>query len=119
MLAFEEAIREGTKMVNLEETLVILTADHSHSFHLVGEPRRLSSLLDLDEGYGPMVSPSFFIYAFYGVSDIVTTFDDLTTRSERNHFLHYQVESHLRRLTIIHLLNNTSVHLSQPKCYMP
>nr|CDS27094.1 alkaline phosphatase [Hymenolepis microstoma] len=53
MLAFEEAIREGVKMVNLEETLVILTADHSHSFHLVGEPSRLSSLLALDESYGP------------------------------------------------------------------
>nr|CDS27091.2 alkaline phosphatase [Hymenolepis microstoma] len=82
MLAFEEAIREGVKMVNLEETLVILTADHSHSFHLVGEPRRLSSLLDLDEGYGPMAydgkGMTPLIYSSGPSAKVNTTRDDLT-----------------------------------------
>ncbi|KAL5963192.1 Alkaline phosphatase tissue-nonspecific isozyme [Taenia solium] len=35
LLALEEAVRAGTQMVNLEETLVIVTADHSHSFMLI------------------------------------------------------------------------------------
>ncbi|VDO06351.1 unnamed protein product [Rodentolepis nana] len=52
-LGKQEAIREGVKMVDLKETLVIVTADHSHSFHLVGEPSRRTSLLALDESYSP------------------------------------------------------------------
>nr|CDS27093.1 alkaline phosphatase [Hymenolepis microstoma] len=50
-LAFEKAIRKATELVDLEETLLIVTADHSHSFQLVGQPSRLKSLLDLDEEY--------------------------------------------------------------------
>ncbi|VDD83196.1 unnamed protein product [Mesocestoides corti] len=51
LLAFEEAIREAVKMVDLEETLIIVTADHSHSFTLVGQPGRSESLLDRDTSY--------------------------------------------------------------------
>ncbi|CDS39968.1 intestinal type alkaline phosphatase [Echinococcus multilocularis] len=46
--AFEEAIRVGTQMVNLKETLVIVTADHSHSMLLGGQPNRKRSLLELN-----------------------------------------------------------------------
>lgn len=49
VLAFEEAIRAAAQIVNLKETLIIVTADHSHSFHLVGEPSRFQNVLDLDE----------------------------------------------------------------------
>ncbi|VDM17102.1 unnamed protein product [Hydatigera taeniaeformis] len=46
LLAFENAIQTAIQMVNLEETLVIVTADHSHSFMLVGgRPDRRRSLL--------------------------------------------------------------------------
>ncbi|KAL5111118.1 Alkaline phosphatase tissue-nonspecific isozyme [Taenia crassiceps] len=55
LLAFEEAIRAGTLMVNLEETLVIVTADHSHSFMLGGEPNRKRSLLDVDTELAPFI----------------------------------------------------------------
>ncbi|KAH9286458.1 Intestinal-type alkaline phosphatase 1 [Echinococcus granulosus] len=48
LLAFEEAIRVGTKMVNLKETLVIVTADHSHSMLFGGQPDRKRSLLELN-----------------------------------------------------------------------
>ncbi|VDN97074.1 unnamed protein product [Rodentolepis nana] len=82
---FEEAIREALKMVDLEETLVILTADHSHSFHLVGEPRRLSSLLDLDEGYGPIAfdgkGMTPLIYSSGPAGKVNTTRDDLNSPS--------------------------------------
>lgn len=56
MLVFEEAIQKAMKIGDLDETLVILTADHAHAFHLVGEPRWIDSLLDLDQVYGPAVS---------------------------------------------------------------
>ena len=55
-LAFEEAIRAGIKMVNLGETLAIVTADHSHSFSLVAQPFRNASLFDLDDVYSANVS---------------------------------------------------------------
>lgn len=37
--------------VNFEETLVILTADHSHAFELVGQPGRFQNVLGLDQYY--------------------------------------------------------------------
>lgn len=58
LLAFEEAIHESLRLVNLHETLIIVTADHSHSFSLVAEPSRFSSILDRDFTYGNFVSKS-------------------------------------------------------------
>lgn len=52
-------------MVDLNETLVIVTADHSHSFHLIGQPSRLESLLDLEKEYGKLVSHSGSLYLSY------------------------------------------------------
>ncbi len=47
------------KRVNLDETLLLVTADHSHSFEIVGEPSRFHNPLFHDEGYGPDVTHSF------------------------------------------------------------
>uniref|UniRef100_A0A183SJK5 alkaline phosphatase n=1 Tax=Schistocephalus solidus TaxID=70667 RepID=A0A183SJK5_SCHSO len=55
LLEMKEAIEKAVSMVNLEETLIILTADHSHAFELVGQPSRFESLLLRDKGYGPQV----------------------------------------------------------------
>ncbi|VDK32922.1 unnamed protein product [Taenia asiatica] len=64
LLAFEDAVRAGTQMVNLEETLVIVTADHSHSFMLVGgQPDRKRSLLDVNTELAPFVSTSIRLKA--------------------------------------------------------
>ncbi|VDK81215.1 unnamed protein product [Dibothriocephalus latus] len=51
MLEFDKAIQAAMDLVNLEETLIIVTADHSHSFGLYGHPSRFHSVLDLDNGY--------------------------------------------------------------------
>ena len=56
MLAFEEAIQAGTEMVNLGETMIVVTADHSHSFALVGQPNRSVSILDPETEYSNNVS---------------------------------------------------------------
>lgn len=41
---FDKIIAEINKQLNPEETLLIVTADHSHSFELVGQPSRFRSL---------------------------------------------------------------------------
>ncbi|VDN09809.1 unnamed protein product [Dibothriocephalus latus] len=51
MLEFDKAIQAAMEMVNMNETLIIVTADHSHSFGLFGNPSRYHSVLDLDNGY--------------------------------------------------------------------
>lgn len=43
-------------MTNLKETLIIVTADHSHSFQLFGEPSRFQNILDIDETFSKKVS---------------------------------------------------------------
>nr|VZI27318.1 unnamed protein product [Spirometra erinaceieuropaei] len=55
LLEMEEAVKKAVSMVDPEETLIIVTADHSHSFELVGQPSRFESLLLRDKGYGPKV----------------------------------------------------------------
>nr|CDS24570.1 alkaline phosphatase [Echinococcus granulosus] len=51
MKHFDEIIAYIENTVNLDETLVIVTADHSHSFELVGQPGRFQSVLGLDQYY--------------------------------------------------------------------
>lgn len=42
--------------VNLDETLVIVTADHSHSFEVTGRIGRFQNILGLDQVYSNYVS---------------------------------------------------------------
>ncbi len=42
-------------MVDLKETLIIVTADHSHSFQLFGEPSRFQDILEIDEEFSKKV----------------------------------------------------------------
>ncbi|VDL91108.1 unnamed protein product [Schistocephalus solidus] len=53
LVEMEKAINVAVSMVDTRETLIIVTADHSHSFELVGQPSRFESLLLWDKGYGP------------------------------------------------------------------
>ena len=55
MLAFDQAVQTAVGMVDLRETLVIATADHSHSFQLFGEPSRFESILEIDRQFSDKV----------------------------------------------------------------
>lgn len=44
-IEFSNAIRLATEMVDLDETLIIVTADHSHVFTIAGYPRRGNPIL--------------------------------------------------------------------------
>ncbi|XP_052817651.1 alkaline phosphatase, tissue-nonspecific isozyme-like isoform X2 [Mya arenaria] len=46
-LAFEEAVQVALNLTNPEETLTIVTADHSHVFTINGYPDRGNGILDL------------------------------------------------------------------------
>ena len=44
-LSFEDAIKQAVDITNEEETLIIVTADHSHVFDIAGYPKRGNDIL--------------------------------------------------------------------------
>ena len=46
-LAMEEAVMEALKMTDPRETLIVVTADHSHAFNAIGYPSRGNDILGL------------------------------------------------------------------------
>ncbi|VDO15581.1 unnamed protein product, partial [Rodentolepis nana] len=51
MLEFDKIINYIQASVDLKETLLIVTADHSHALELVGQPGRFQSVLGIDQYY--------------------------------------------------------------------
>ncbi|KAF7261170.1 hypothetical protein EG68_01600 [Paragonimus skrjabini miyazakii] len=64
-LALEQAVSSAMSQVNLNETLMLVTADHSHAYGVVGEANRRRHILDLDnsqlanDGYPYLISAYF------------------------------------------------------------
>ncbi|KAF6770024.1 hypothetical protein AHF37_11678 [Paragonimus kellicotti] len=64
-LALEQAVSSTMRRVNLNETLMVVTADHSHSYGVVGEANKRTHILDLDnsqlaeDGYPYLISAYF------------------------------------------------------------
>ncbi|HCR65733.1 alkaline phosphatase [Oceanicaulis alexandrii] len=55
-LAFSEAIDRAQSMVDLDETLILVTADHGHVFTIAGYPRRGNPILGLVRPPAPNLS---------------------------------------------------------------
>lgn len=52
MFKFSEAIRQAKDMVNLDETLIVVTADHAHTMSLSGYSKRGKDILGLNTELG-------------------------------------------------------------------
>jgi alkaline phosphatase len=51
-IAFSDAVRAAVQMTNPDETLILVTADHSHVFTMAGYPARGNPILGLVKGPG-------------------------------------------------------------------
>ena len=56
-VALSDAVRAAVKKVDLNDTLIIVTADHSHTFVIQGYPIRGNNILGLVRELGPDGTP--------------------------------------------------------------
>lgn len=56
-IEFSNAVKTALNKVNLDETLIIVTADHSHTFTIGGYPARGNNILGLVREAGPGLEP--------------------------------------------------------------
>ncbi|XP_060084027.1 alkaline phosphatase, tissue-nonspecific isozyme-like [Ylistrum balloti] len=54
VLAFEDAVKRAVQLTNEKETLIIVTADHSHVFTIAGYPSRGNNILGIMDGPYPV-----------------------------------------------------------------
>lgn len=51
-LQFSEAIRQAKELVNLDDTLIVVTSDHAHTMSLSGYSKRGKDILGLNTELG-------------------------------------------------------------------
>ncbi|CAH8520473.1 unnamed protein product [Schistosoma turkestanicum] len=64
-LEFEKAIEKSLSLVDEKETLLIVTADHSHVYGLVGYPTRNTSVFDVDNTAKGNDNKSYLISSYF------------------------------------------------------
>ncbi|RXG62221.1 hypothetical protein Avbf_14130 [Armadillidium vulgare] len=74
LLDLDEAVEEAIRMTNTEETLIIVTADHSHVMTMNGYPDRGNDILGIEFVLSVFVSDlaTVSVYLSVFVSDLVT-----------------------------------------------
>ena len=63
MAELDDAVMTAVQNVNIEETLVLVTADHSHAFTMNGYPQRGNDILGLTEASSSPVKYETLSYA--------------------------------------------------------
>lgn len=76
VVAFDKAIQKGLAMTNLDDTMIVVTADHSHAFSMNGYPKRGNPIEGEQNCCGILIAQSeggiylFFLdHGFAGVGD--------------------------------------------------
>ncbi|CAH8520489.1 unnamed protein product [Schistosoma turkestanicum] len=64
-LEFEKAIEKALSLVDVKETLLIVTADHSHAYGVVGYPSRNTSVFDVDDTDKGNDNKSYLISSYF------------------------------------------------------
>ncbi|CAH8579943.1 unnamed protein product [Schistosoma margrebowiei] len=113
-LELEKAVEKALSLVDQQETLLLVTADHSHAYGVVGHPTRNTSVLDVDNTAKGDDNKSYLISSYFNGPRGILNASRSDPATEDRFASNYTAESLVRLSFSTHSAEDVPIYANGP-----